>query len=68
MNCSCIYLLFFKNMTQPADWQGAQLVQGGNMARAEFTVAASNGAVTRARLYILGLGYYQSWINGQAST
>ncbi len=35
------------------------------MARAEFTV--TGGGVLRARLYIAGLGYYRSWINGAAT-
>ena len=33
-----------------------------NMLRAQFTVA---GSPTRARLYIIGLGYYKSYINGE---
>jgi hypothetical protein len=35
------------------------------MARAEFNV--SGGAVTRARLYIVGLGFYHAFINGRAT-
>jgi alpha-L-rhamnosidase len=49
----------------PADWQGAAFVGGPggvNTLRSEFTVG---GYVTRARLYIIGLGYYRAWINGQ---
>lgn len=50
-----------------SDWHGAAWVRGPdadthNMLRAEFTVAAA--AVTRARLYIVGLGYYLADVNG----
>ena len=37
---------------------------GDNLLRAEFTLAA---APVRARLYISGLGYYRSYINGRAT-
>ena len=46
-----------------AGWGAAWVAPapGGNMLRAEFTVAA---APVRARLYVSGLGYYRSFING----
>jgi alpha-L-rhamnosidase len=48
-----------------SDWQGAIYVggspAGNDMLRAEFTVPVTP---TRARLYISGLGYYKSWLNG----
>ena len=53
-----------------ADWKGAAWVQGaggvsaGNMLRAEFSIPGT-AQVTRARLYIQGLGYYKSWLNGE---
>ena len=45
-----------------ADWIAP--AAGDNLLRAEFSVA---GAPVRARLYISGLGYYKSWLNGQAT-
>jgi len=52
---------FSTGLYTPADWQGAQYVGGENVLRAQFTVTGPS--VTRARLYILGLGYYRSWLN-----
>ena len=57
---------FSTALLAPADWSGAEWVSsapGGslNTYRAEFTVAAP---VARARLYISGLGYHKSWLNG----
>lgn len=52
-----------------ADWKGAAFIMGAdgnNMLRSEFTIAGT-AQVTRARLYIVGLGYYKSFLNG-AST
>jgi alpha-L-rhamnosidase len=43
-----------------ADWVAP--AAGDNLLRAEFAVLG--GAVVRARLYISGLGYYKSWLNG----
>jgi len=51
---------FSTGLFTPADWQGAAPLGGQNMLRAEFNVA---GSPVRARLYIIGLGYYRSWIN-----
>ena len=56
---------FGTGMYQIADWQSAKWVGGANgvnTLRAEFTI---NAPVTRARLFISGLGYYKSWLNGQ---
>ena len=49
----------------PVGAWGAQWISpapGANALRAEFTLSA---APVRARLYISGLGYYRSWLNGQ---
>lgn len=46
---------------------GAQWIApaaGNNLLRAEFSVA---GAPVRARLYVSGLGYYRSFLNGLAT-
>lgn len=45
---------------------GAQWVAGdpNNLLRAHFTLPKTSGPVTRARLFISGLGYYKAWING----
>ena len=53
-----------------ADWRGAQYVSSAgngslNTYRAEFAVPEAGGAVTRARLYVLGLGYAKTWLNGE---
>ncbi len=52
---------FSTGLLSQADWQGAVYVGGANMLRAQFDIPT---AVSRARLYIVGLGYYRSWING----
>lgn len=57
---------FSTALFQIADWQGAAWVsgQGGvNTLQTSFNV---QGVITRARLYIVGLGYYHAWVNGQA--
>jgi alpha-L-rhamnosidase len=54
---------FSTGLLQASDWMDAQYVGGANMLRGEFVIAGSG--VTRARLYVLGMGYYQSWLNGQ---
>ena len=53
---------FSTGLYTKADWQGAKFVGGGNMLRAEFIVP---GPVARAKLFIIGLGYYLSYINGE---
>ena len=53
---------FSTGLYSRADWHGALFVGGDNMLRAEFTVATP---VARARLFIVGLGYYLSYINNQ---
>lgn len=60
---------FSTGLLATADWKGAAFVMGAagadnNMLRAEFTVPGT-AQVTRARLYIQGLGYYKSWLNGE---
>ena len=60
---------FSTGLLAAADWKGAAFITGAagadnNMLRAEFTIAGT-AQVTRARLYIQGLGYYKSWLNGQ---
>ena len=48
-----------------ADGQGAAWIApapGANTLRAEFTLSA---APLRARLFVSGLGYYRSWLNGR---
>ena len=57
---------FSTALLTPSSWNGAQWITSPlngslNTYRAEFNVAAP---VVRARLYISGLGYYKSWING----
>ena len=59
---------FSTGLLARADWRGAAFVMGApgasnNMLRGEFTIAGT-AQVTRARLYIQGLGYYKSWLNG----
>lgn len=52
------------------DFKGAAWVGGGKMLRSEFVVpTGARGAivVTRARLFITGLGAYKSYLNGQAT-
>ncbi len=57
---------FSTGLLTPADWRGAAWVGAAdntsNVYRAEFTLGAA--AVTRARLYISGMGYYKSFLNG----
>ena len=60
---------FSTGLLAQADWRGAAFVMGAagadnNMLRAEFTIPGT-AQVTRARLYIQGLGYYKSWLNGE---
>ncbi len=56
---------FSTGLFSPADWQQAIYVGGtadNYMLRSEFSLPT---VPQRARLYISGLGYYKSWINGQ---
>ena len=56
---------FSTALLTPAAWMGAQWLRApanGSVFRAEFTVAAP---VTRARLYVSGLGYHKAWLNGE---
>ena len=58
---------FSTALLTPAAWMGAQWLSSPangslNTYRAEFTVAAP---VVRARLYVSGLGYHKTWLNGQ---
>lgn len=55
---------FSTGILSPADWAGAAWVApapGNGLLYSTITLPA---AVTRARLYISGLGYYKAWING----
>lgn len=57
---------FSTALLSPAAWQGAEWVSSPNNGslntyRTEFTLAS---APVRARLFIHGLGYYKTWING----
>jgi len=55
--------IFSTGLLEASDWQGAEFVSATpSMLRSEFTVT---GSPTRARLYILGLGYYKSYLNGE---
>lgn len=56
---------FSTGLYNVSDWQGAVYIGGANnsnMLRSEFTIT---GQPTRARIYIVGLGYYKAWLNGQ---
>jgi len=57
---------FSTPLLTPAAWEGAEWVSSANNGslntyRAEFTVAARP---VRARLYVHGLGYAKTWVNG----
>jgi alpha-L-rhamnosidase len=58
---------FSTGLLAPADWQGAGWVsaanESSNVYRASVVTLAAQPA--RARLYISGLGYHKSWLNGQ---
>ena len=59
---------FSTGLSAASGWAGAAWVgpqAGHNMLRSTFTVMGST--IRRARLYIVGLGYYHSWINGGAT-
>lgn len=56
------------NPTLSSDWHGAEWLQGGagaNAMRAEFNVSGA-AQIVRARLYVVGLGYWRGWLNGQS--
>jgi alpha-L-rhamnosidase len=57
---------FSTGLLSPAAWQGAAYLSSAgngslNTYRAEFTLAA---LPARARLYVIGLGYAKTWLNG----
>jgi len=54
---------FDTSLFTPADWKGAQWIGTENKLRYEFSL--SSGQISRARLYIIGLGYYEARINGK---
>lgn len=56
---------FDTGLFSPADWQGAQWLDGesGNQLRTTFS-ASSDADVTRARAYIASPGYYELRLNG----
>ena len=56
---------FSTGLMATTDWAGAEFIAGSpSMLRSEFVV---NGSPTRARLYIIGLGYYKSYLNGEST-
>lgn len=50
-------------MLAPADWAGAEWIAGGGLIRREFALPVAD-QIMRARLYIVGMGYYEASLNG----
>jgi alpha-L-rhamnosidase len=54
---------FSTGLYQPTDWEGAAWIGGSRgKYRREF---AAKSSVRRATVYVVGLGYYKLWVNGQ---
>lgn len=54
---------FTAGLLNSADWAGSSYIGGYNQLRGTLRLASASG-VTRARVYITGVGCYQLWLNG----
>ena len=55
---------FTTGLMADSDWKGAKWV-GGGMGQYRKEFPAAKGEVTRASIYVVGLGYYKLHVNGQ---
>ena len=54
---------FSTGLFKPSDWEGAAWIGGGNQLRVAVTIPAATN-VTRARVYVTGVGFYELYVNG----
>ena len=57
--------VFTVGLLTQSDWDGAEWIGGKNQLRSEAFSLPSSDPVTRARIYISGVGFVELWVNGQ---